>query len=144
MDDTLWELVIFAGRLLFAFLFIGSGIGHLTQTAAMAGYAESRGLKNGTLMVQLSGVALLLGGASVVLGIFGDIGALGLAVLMVVTAVTMHAFWKETDPMAKQMEMVGFNKDIALAGAALFMWVYFHFDFVPWTITDPLFNGSGL
>ncbi|WP_447006165.1 hypothetical protein ACRAKI_06660 [Saccharothrix isguenensis] len=31
----------------------------------------------------------------------------------------MHNFWKETDPQAKQMEMIQFNKDLALAGGAL-------------------------
>lgn len=140
MDSTFFELVIFIGRLLFVFLFIGSGVGHLTQTAAMAGYAESRGVQSAKLMVQISGVAMLAGGLSILLGIFGDIGSLGLAVLLIITAVMMHAFWKETDPMNKQMEMVAFNKDIALAGAALVFWVYFHYDAVPWTITGPLFG----
>ncbi|MET3961525.1 putative oxidoreductase [Marmoricola sp. OAE513] len=142
MDNTFWELVIFVGRLLFVFLFIGSAIGHLTQTDAMAGYAESRGVTAPPpkLAVQISGIAFLAAGVSILLGIWGDIGSLGLAVLLVITAVMMHAFWKETDPMAKQMEMVAFNKDIALAGAALFLWVYFHFDLVPWTITGPLFD----
>ena len=106
----------------------------------MAGYAESRGVQSAKVMVQVRGVAMLAGAVSILLGIWGDIGALGLAVLLIITAVMMHAFWKETDPMAKQMEMVGFNKDIALAGAALFMWVYFHYDAVPWTITGPLFG----
>lgn len=138
--DTFFELVQFVGRLLFVFLMIGSGIGHLTQTAAMAGYAESRGVTPAKTLTQVSGVALLLGGLSVLLGVFGDIGALGLAVLLVVTAVMMHAYWKESDPMAKQMEMIAFNKDLALAGAALFMWVYFHYDAVPWTLTDALFG----
>lgn len=138
--DTIFELVQFVGRLLFVFLLIGSGIGHLTQTQAMAGYAESRGVKNAPLMVQISGIALLAGAVSVLFGIVGDIGSLGLAVLLIITAVMMHAFWKETDPMAKQMEMVAFNKDIALAGAALFLWVYFHYDAVPWVLTDALFS----
>jgi putative oxidoreductase len=137
---TFWELVVFVGRLLFVFVFIGSGIGHLTQTDMLVGYAESRGVKNAKLMVQISGAALVLGGGSILLGIWGDLGALGLAILLIITAVMMHAYWKETDAMAKQMEMVSFNKDIALAGAALFMWVYFHFDIVPWTITGPLFS----
>lgn len=140
MDSTFWELVVFVGRLLFTALLLGSAMGHLTQTAAMAGYAEMRGVKNAALMVQISGVALALGGGSILLGIWGDIGALGTAVLLLILAVVMHAFWKETDPMAKQMEMVAFNKDVALAGAALFMWVYFHFESVPWTITGPLFS----
>jgi putative oxidoreductase len=139
---TQWELFEFIGRVLFGALFAGSAIGHLTQTATLAGYAESRGVKNAPLMVQISGVAMALATVSIVLGIWGDIGALGLAVLLVITAVMMHAFWKETDAVQKQMEMVAFNKDIALAGAALFMWVYFHFNSVPWTITDPLFGVS--
>jgi len=133
--------VFLLARILFVYLIIGSAVGHLTQTAAMAGYAEARGVKPGALMVQISGVALLAGGVSVLLGIWGDIGALGLAVLMVVTAVMMHAFWKETDPMAKQTEMVAFNKDIALAGGALALFVIFGTVIdAPYALTDALVN----
>jgi putative oxidoreductase len=50
----------------------------------------------------------------------------------------MHAFWKETDAMAQQMEMVQFTKDISLAGAALaFVWV-FSFEGIDLTLTGPL------
>jgi len=133
--------VFLLARILFVYLMIGSGVGHLTQSAAMGGYAESRGVKPGQLMVQISGVALLAGGVSVLLGIWGDIGALGLAVLMVITAVMMHAFWKESDPMAKQTEMVAFNKDIALAGGALALFVLLGLPGdTPYTITDALIN----
>ncbi len=136
------EVMFLIGRILMAFLVLGSAYGHLTQTAAMAGYAEAKGLKNGALMVQISGVALAVGGLSILLGIFGDAGALGLAILFVVLAVVMHAFWKETDPQAKQMEMVNFNKDIALAGGALAMYVLFYSvdGFGYFTITGALFN----
>src|SRR3954447_24240671 len=97
--------IFLIGRILFVYLIIGSGVGHLMATDAMAGYAKSRGVGNAKLMVQISGVALIAGGVSVLLGIWGDIGSLGLAILLVITAVMMHAFWKETDPQAKQMEM---------------------------------------
>jgi hypothetical protein len=51
----------------------------------------------------------------------------------------MHPFWKETDPMGRQMEMIQFNKDVALAGAALaFFWVFQNG--VGLTITDGLFS----
>ena len=132
--------IFLIGRILFAYLFIGSGIGHLTQTAAMAGYAESRGVSNSKLMVQISGVAMILGAVSIVFGIWGDIGALGLAILLVITAVMMHAFWKETDPTNKMMEMVQFNKDIALAGGALAIFYILGSDFAPYTITNPLIS----
>jgi len=132
--------IFLIGRILFAYLLVGSGIGHLTQTAAMTGYAESRGLSNAKLMVQISGIAFILGAVSIVFGIWGDIGALGLAIQLVVTAVLMHAFWKETDATNKMMEMVQFNKDIALAGGALAIFYILGSDFAPYTITNPLIS----
>lgn len=133
--------VFLVARILFVFLILSSGVGHLTQTAAMAGYAESRGVKPGALMVQISGVAFVVGGLSVLLGIWGDIGALGLAVLLVITAVMMHAFWKESDAQAKQTEMVAFNKDIALAGGALALFLLLGSPGdTPYTITDALIS----
>ncbi|WP_254450665.1 DoxX family protein [Aeromicrobium stalagmiti] len=140
MEVTIMEEIFLIGRILFVYLIIGSGVGHLMATDAMAGYAQSRGVANAKLMVQISGVALIAGGVSVLLGIFGDIGSLGLAILLVITAVMMHAFWKETDPQAKQMEMIGFNKDIALAGGALVIFTILSSDFAPYTITGALIN----
>lgn len=136
------EVMFLIGRILFAYLLIGSGIGHLTKTAAMAPYAESKGLPSPKLAVQVSGAALLLGGLSILLGIWGDLGSLGIAILLVITAVAMHAFWKETDQMAKMNEMTQFNKDIALAGGALAFYVIFYLTngVGYYTITGALFN----
>jgi len=140
MDSNFYELLQFAGRLLFVLLLLGTGAGHLTQTAGMAAYAESKGVPSAKLLVQIGGVALVAGAFSILLGIWADVGSLGIAVLLLIIAFEMHQFWKATDPMEKQMEMVQFQKDVALAGAALFMFVYFHYDAVPWVITGPLFT----
>lgn len=119
------DVVLLIGRILFVFLFLGSAFAHLTQTAGMAAYAESRGVPMAKAATAGSGVLLLVGAASVVLGVWGDVGALLLLVFLVPTAVLMHAFWRETEEEAKQMEMIQFNKDIALAGAALaFLWIF--------------------
>lgn len=132
--------IFLIGRILFAYLVIGSAVGHLTHTPVMAGYAESRGVPSARTVVQVSGVGFLLGGLSILLGIWGDIGALGLAILLLFTAFTMHAFWKETDELNKMTEMVQFNKDIALAGGALVMFSILSSDFAPYTITGSLIN----
>lgn len=136
------EVLFLIGRILFANLLIGSGIGHLTKTGDMAAYAESRKVPNAKLAVQVSGAGLVLGGLSILLGIWGDAGSLGIAILLAITAVAMHAFWTESDPMAKMMEMVQFNKDIALAGGALAFYVIFYNTdgFGYYTITGALFN----
>lgn len=130
--------IFLIGRILFAYLVIGSGVAHLTATDAMAGYAQSRGVPNAKLLTQISGATFIAGGVSIVLGIWGDIGALGLAIQLLITAVMMHAFWKETDPQAKQVEMIAFNKDTALAGGALVIFSILSSDYAPYTLTGAL------
>jgi uncharacterized membrane protein YphA (DoxX/SURF4 family) len=105
----------------------------------MAGYAASRGVPMAKPATLVSGVMMLLGALSVLLGVWGDLGALLLFLFLVPTAFLMHGFWRETDPTAKQMEMVQFNKDVALAGAALaFFWVFSQDPGL--TLTGPLFS----
>ncbi len=57
------SFVILIGRILFGLIFVGSGAaGHLMQTDATAGYAESRGVSNAKVLVQISGVLILAAG----------------------------------------------------------------------------------
>lgn len=119
------DIILLVARVLFAFLFIGSGIGHFKAREAMTGYAKFKGVPAAGAAVVLSGLVFVLGGLGVLLGVYADLAALALAVAVGLTAVTMHQFWKETDAQAKQMTMVSFNKDIALAGAALAFYVLF-------------------
>ena len=113
------DLVLLIARVLFAALFLGSTLGHLTKADDMASYAASRGVPTPKVATLASGVLILLGGLSVLLGVWGDLGALLLVAFLLPTAFLMHGFWRESDPMAKQTEMVQFNKDLALTGAAL-------------------------
>jgi putative oxidoreductase len=103
------DVVFLIGRVLFAALFLGSSVGHLTKTNDMAAYAASRGVPYARPATLLTGAQLLVGGLSVLLGLWGDLGSIVLLAFLVPTAVLMHGFWKETEPMAKQMEMVQFN-----------------------------------
>jgi uncharacterized membrane protein YphA (DoxX/SURF4 family) len=133
------DVVLLIARVLFVALFLGSALNHLTNTDSMAGYAASRGVPMARPATLVTGLLLLLGGLSVLLGIWGDLGALLLLVFLLPTAFMMHGFWRETDPTAKQMEMIQFNKDVALAGAALaFLWVFSQDPGL--TITGPLFS----
>ncbi|MBB5808242.1 putative membrane protein YphA (DoxX/SURF4 family) [Saccharothrix ecbatanensis] len=113
------DVITLIGRILFVFLFFGSAFGHITQTEAMAGYASSKGVPSAKAATFGSGVLMAVGGLMLLLGVWADLGALLLVIFLVPTAFLMHNFWKETDPQAKQMEMIQFNKDLALAGGAL-------------------------
>jgi putative oxidoreductase len=124
-QEVSMDVVLLIGRILFGSLFLTAAAGHLTQTSALAGYAVSRGVPLATPATLVTGVQILVGGVSVILGVWGDLGALLLAAFVFSTAVLMHGFWRETDPAARQMEMTQFHKDFALAGAALaFFWVF--------------------
>ena len=115
------DLIIVIGRILFGGFFLMSGINHFTKLEAMTGYAKYKKLPAAKLGVLVSGLMLVIGGISIILGYYADLGALLLAIFLVLAAVIFHNFWKETDATAKQNEMLGFMKDMALAGAALIL-----------------------
>ncbi|CAN2237350.1 COG2259 Predicted membrane protein [actinobacterium SCGC AAA044-D11] len=115
------DLIIVIGRILFGGFFLMSGINHFTKLEAMTGYAKYKKLPAAKLGVLISGLMLVIGGISIILGYYADLGALLLAIFLVLAAVIFHNFWKETDATAKQNEMLGFMKDMALAGAALIL-----------------------
>lgn len=134
------DVVILIGRILFAVLFLASGFGHLAQTDAMAGYAESLGVKPAKPLVVLSGLLIIGGAVMVAAGIWADLGSLLLVVFLIPTAFLMHPFWK-FDGEQQQMEMPAFMKDLSLAGAALVFFGFFQMvgSDLGLTITGPLF-----
>jgi len=138
------DVLVLIGRILFVGVFLTAAVGHFRQTSAMTGYAQSRGVPAARAAVLLGGLLLLLGGLSVLLGVWADLGALLLLVVvfLVPTAVLMHGFWKETDPQARQLEQVMFFKDLGLAGASLMLLalVAHAGSDLGLTITGPLFD----
>lgn len=136
------DVVVLIGRLLFAGLFLMNGFGHLTQTDAMAGYAEAKGVPSARATVTASGVLIIVGGLMVLLGVWADLGALLLVVFLVPTALLMHGPWKAADDQEKQMEQVQFLKDLSLAGAALILFALFSaLPDLGLMITGPVFDG---
>ena len=113
------DVVLVIGRVLFALLFINSGIAHLTKLEAMTGYAKYKKVPAAKLGVIVSGLMILIGGLYVALGIYADLGSLLIALFLIPTSFLMHAFWKETDATAKQNETISFFKNLSMAGAAL-------------------------
>ena len=130
------------GRILFAFMFVASGLNHLTKAEAMAGYAAYKKVPAPKLANALSGILMVLGGLSVILGVYADLGAVVLAALLIIMALKMHDFWTQTDATAKQTEMIGFLKNISMAGGSLFMFAIAataESDY-GWTLTDSLWQ----
>ncbi|ONM46907.1 DoxX family protein [Nocardia donostiensis] len=135
------DIVVLIGRVLFVVLFVSSAIGHFSQTEAMTGYARSQGVPAPRIGVLASGVLMGLGALSILLGVWADLGALLLFIMLLPTAFFMHRFWAADDPQTEQNEMIQFNKDLALAGASLMLFAFFaHTEELGLTLTGPLFH----
>ncbi|MBA2523780.1 MAG: DoxX family protein [Solirubrobacterales bacterium] len=135
------EVVFLAGRVLFALIFIASGLAHITKRNQMAPFAEAQGAPAPMLSVVGSGVMILVGGVLVALGLWADVGALLIVVFLIPAAFLFHAFWKIEDPMEAQGQQAHFFKNVSLIGAALIiLYVYWALgDNADMSVGGPLF-----
>jgi len=107
------------GRLLFGGYFLYSGINHLKNRKQMTPYVESKGVPAPELSVLASGIPLIIGGTSLLLGVKPKLGAAAILGFLAGVSPIMHDFWRQEDPGQRQNEMVNFMKNAALAGGAL-------------------------
>lgn len=126
------DVLFLIGRVLFGGYFIMSGINHFAQHTMMTQYSGSKGVPAPGLAVGGSGLLILLGGLSVLLGFWPEIGLWLLVAFLVIVTPKMHNFWAITDPNQKMAEMINFTKNVALIGAALMMLKATEAAFGPW------------
>ncbi len=115
------SIIFLIGRLLLGGFFINSGYKHFKNITMMAGYSLSKGIPAPKAAVAFTGLLLLVGGFSILLGIYPTVGAIALVLFLVPTTFLMHAYWKVQDPQGRMGETVNFSKNLALLGAALLL-----------------------
>jgi uncharacterized membrane protein YphA (DoxX/SURF4 family) len=125
-------LVLLIGRVVFSFFFIYSGFNHLTKLSAYSQYAGASGVPSPTLATAVSGLMLLAGGLSILLGVRPGWGALLIALFLLTAAFTVHKFWGITDPMQAANQAAQFWKNIALLGACLMIYAFAVLNPVRW------------
>src|SRR5436309_10271907 len=104
---------------MFGGFFLYNGINHLQQRKQLAQYASSKNVPKPEFAVVASGVALLLGGASLLLGVKPKLGAAMVAGFLAGVSPVMHDFWRAEDPNQRMNDMINFSKNLALLGGAL-------------------------
>jgi putative oxidoreductase len=135
--STLGGAILLAGRVLFTALFAFAARGHIVNHPR---YVEGSGRKLPLPILAgwPAGVWLLTADASIVVGVWPDVGALMIAVFLVPAAVIFHPFWSTTDPAARRTHESSFYRDISLLGAALALFVLFAAaGHVPFAVTGP-------
>ncbi len=113
------DILLLVGRIILGGFFIMSGINHFANFGMMKGYSQSKGVPAAGAAVAGTGLLLLLGGLSLLLGAYPEVGVILLVIFLLGASFTMHNYWTVQDPQAKMGERVNFMKNWALIGALL-------------------------
>jgi len=107
------------GRALFGGFFLYNGINHFLHHKELGSYAGAKHVPMPDLAVTASGVALVAGGASILLGLKPKYGAAALIAFLASVSPSIHNFWAAEDENQRQQDQINFAKNLALAGGAL-------------------------
>jgi len=113
------EIALLIGRIIVGVYYLFNAANHFNQIDMMTGYAGSKGVPAPKLAVGGSGLLLLVGGLSILLGYQPLIGVIAIILFLLPVTFMMHNFWAVEDPQMKMAEMVNFMKNMALIGSAL-------------------------
>jgi putative oxidoreductase len=136
------SVVFLLGRLLFVYLFVESGLMNLRRKPQQVDQAAARDVPEPGVAVPAAGLLAVLGGISVALGLYGDVGALMIAAFLIGVTPVMHAYWRETEAAKRKAQRINFMKNVGLLGGALvlfYTWNQLQGD-AGLSLTDPLFS----
>ena|SRR5579864_3174871 len=126
-----FDILFLIGRIIVGGFFLMNAYNHFTNTGMMAGYAQSKGTPAPKLAVMGTGVLLLLGGLSFLLGYHPTIGTILLVIFLLGVTFKIHAFWLVQDAMGRMNEQVHFTKNVAMIGFLLMTLMIYR----PWPIS---------
>ena len=121
-------------RPMLASIFLSGGVEQLTDpashvpvakgvteplTEAAEGHVPQVADADAEQLVQLNGLAQVIGGLLLTFGKFPRLAALLLAGSIVPTTLAAHRFWEEDDPERKQAQQAHFFKNVSLLGGLL-------------------------
>src|ERR1700681_4728119 len=117
--ERLIDVPFLIGRILFGGYFLYNGLNHFLSLPMLAQYAAAKGVPAPDIAVGLSGLLMLVGGASVLLGFWPHIGLWCIVTFLAIVSPVIHDFWAIADPAQRVAEIVNFTKNIALIGGSL-------------------------
>lgn len=123
VTETSWaQIAVPAARFFYSLIFILSGFGHFKQQTIE--YAMAQGVPIPQVLVPLSGLMILFGGLSILLGYRARVGALLIILFLIPVTLMMHNFWDVADPMMRQIQQGMFMKNLSMLGAAIMIYFY--------------------
>lgn len=114
------SVLVLIGRVIVGLYYVYSALNHLViAPGSLAEYAAAKGVPAPMVGVILTGLLLLIGGLSILLGLYPRVGVLALVLFFLPVTFWMHDFWAVEDPAQRMVQMVAFTKNLALMGSAL-------------------------
>ncbi|PGL71021.1 DoxX family protein [Bacillus sp. AFS055030] len=115
------SIIWLIGRVLFGVYFIMVGFNHFSNFQGLKQASQYKKIPMPGTSVIVSGLMLIIGGATILTGFYVGLGVLLLVLFLVISAFTVHNFWTLEDPMQKMGEQTQFMKNIALASVVLML-----------------------
>lgn len=118
------DYIFLLSRLILGLYFLFNSFNHFTKISMLAEYTKSKNVPQPRLAVLVSGLLLLIGSLTILLGVYIEIGILALTLFFLPVSFIMHNFWQIQDPQMKTIEAVNFMKNMAIwAGVLLLLFV---------------------
>jgi putative oxidoreductase len=114
-------LLTWLERLSSALYWLSAAFNHFKRLDYLAEYAKAKGVPSPKFAVAGSGIILLLGGLSILLGICPTIGIALLVLFLLAVSFQIHNYWNVDDAQMKQVDQINFMKNMALVGALLML-----------------------
>jgi putative oxidoreductase len=118
MNPTCQAWTALSGRILLSAIFLFSALGKIMDWSGTAQHMEKEGMV--MVPVFLAGAIAfeLLGGLSVLLGLFARYGVWLLIIFLIPATLIFHDFWAK-EGMERMQQMTHFLKNVALMGGLL-------------------------
>lgn len=115
------KLLSFLSRAALAAPFVQLGYEAAKEPGMRVKAAEKVGIpqKYADPAVRLNGATMVLGGLAVATGVQPRLGAAAIIGSLIPTTIAGHAFWNDTDPVARKTNKIQVLKNLGLAGGLL-------------------------
>ncbi|REK11595.1 MAG: DoxX family protein [Planctomycetota bacterium] len=103
------------GRLLLALIFVASAAGKFNDWQGTVNMIAEKGMPAPDALLSIAVALEIIGGVSVIVGLYARLGALVLLAFLVPVSVIMHNFWA-LEGAERMPEMISFMKNVSISG----------------------------
>jgi putative oxidoreductase len=115
------DMLLLIGRIILGGFFIYNGVNHFIRFGMMTQYVRRKGVPFPAMAQGITGLMLLMGGVSILTGLYPTVGIVLLVAFLVPVTLMMHNFWDIKDPQLRMADKTSFLKNMALVGAILML-----------------------